>query len=309
MKTYVRKFIIFLFAILLLSKDHTSVKCFDWDVLGLKKTIEKIKELIKEVGDEVFQEGGELLQEAKKAFMETMESLFNDKILPMIYQIQAMISKNLNQIIQMIQDTIDHFINSFKLMLKEAAELAKGLFDKTYEEIKEKIVKTIETRVEYLGKELYSMIEDILNFIDEEIYMASCSLEAIASRILNKILQAVPWYNPWDSCRVSVDKMFPGHNIRWKLFSSFMPNELYEYRKCYIFKGITEQTPVTNILLAYREQQFLAGDMRCIAVAYRATENQEYYIDEMAECVKNIEVYQHEVVDKLFNRMPIKFLP
>jgi hypothetical protein len=299
---------VLLLFIIYLCISSNPVNSFNWDPLGLGKNIEKLKQMIKDALDQFFKGSGELIEKAKAAFSNAMDQLFDEKIMPMIYEIQAMIRINLNQINDMIQQTIDHFVNAFTEMITNAAHQAQELIDKTLDEIQKKIIETVFDRADSLMKQLNSMIENVMNFIDNEIYMASCAVQAVVSRIFDKISTALPWWNPLDRCRVSIDKMLPGHNLRWKLFSSYLPNELYQYRKCSIFKDITETTPIPSILLAYRDLELLAGDMRCMAVAYRAVENQAFYIAEMGECVKEIELYQHQVID-VFARITLnKFL-
>ena len=299
---------IFVLLVIYLCISSNPVNTWSWDPLGLGKNIDKLKQVIKDALDQFFKGSGELIEKAKSAFIGAMDVLFDQKIMPMIYEIQAMINKNLNQINQMIQDTIDHFVDSFMKMIEDAANQAQQLIDKTIDEIQKKLIETVFDRADSLMKQLSTMIENVMDFIDNEIYMASCAVEAVVSRIFDKISTALPWWNPFDACRESIDKMLPGHNLRYKLFKEYLPNELYQYRKCAIFKDITEYTPIPSILMAYRDLELLAGDMRCMAVAYRAQENQQFYIAEMGECVREIEIYQHTIVDKITKRVPNEFL-
>jgi len=136
-------------------------------------------------------------------------------------------------------------------------------------------------------------IISILNRLDESIYKLSCSAQSIEIRIrddLMKTLSIIP--NPFDSCRIAVDELFPGHNLRWKPLSWYQPNELYELRKCYTESALTPTTPIQSILMAYRDMEFLAAEMRCLSIAFAATMNLKYYIKEMGKISALIDVYE-----------------
>jgi len=133
----------------------------------------------------------------------------------------------------------------------------------------------------------------LLNKVDEAILKISCSVQAIEIKIredLYKFLPSIP--NPFNSCRIAVDKQFPGHGLRYKLLSQFESNELYELKKCYILGDLTENTPIQSILMAYRDVEFLAAGMRCYSVSVGAIQNQKYFIKEMAQCSMVIDTFE-----------------
>lgn len=280
------KYVFLLFLLLSLSTSQ-NVKCSFISVIGgwfgdmvdgaLRKTFDRV---------------GELIEKAKRAFTESMDYLFDKKLVPLINQIDAMIKRNLDHIDEIIQKTIDHFKNSVLEIIDKAVNKAKELIGETIEAIKEKIIDHTFDRIHELESKIVSDIIQILNRIDETIYKLSCSAQAIEIRVrddLMKNLSLIP--NPFDHCRIQIDKMFPGHNLKWKQLKNYGNNELYELKKCNTLKGINEHTPVKSILLAYGDAEFLAAEMRCLSIAFGATENLKHYLLEMGEIASIICTY------------------
>lgn len=249
-------------------------------------------DIVGKASENIFKQGGELIEKAKKAFLESMDVLFDEKIKPMIYQIQSMVDRALGQMDELIQKTIESTKNAINNMIDNAAKRAIEFMDFTIEQIKTKIIDNAFEKAKELESKIMGDIMIILNKVDELILKISCSLQAVEIRVrefLYKNLPSIP--NPWDPCRIAIDEQFPGHNIRWKLLSSFESNELYQLKKCYILNPLTETTPVQSILMAYRDVEFLAAGMRCYAVSVGSLENQKYYIREMAKCSQVIDTF------------------
>lgn len=241
----------------------------------------------------IFDRAGELIEQAKKAFQEAMDTLFDKKLVPLIDQIDAMIHRNLGQIDEIIQKTIENFKNAVLEMVNDAAKQAKELIGETIEDIKKKIIDNIFDRIGELEGKVLNDIIIILNKIDETIYKLSCSAQSIEIKIREDLTKALSIFpNPFDSCRIAVDKLFPGHYLRWKPLSWYFSNELYELKKCYIISPLTENTPINSILMAYRDLELLAAEMRCLSIAFAASMNLKYYIMEMGRIANVIDTYE-----------------
>ena len=248
--------------------------------------------IVNKATEGIFKQGGELIEKAKKAFLESMDVLFDQKIKPMIFQIQSMVDRAMGQMGELIEKTIkstEDFINN---VINNAANKAIEFVDFSIEQIKTKIIDNAFEQVRELENKVMGDIMIILNKVDETILKISCSLQAVEVRVrefLYKNLPSIP--NPWDPCRIKVDAQFPGHNIIWKFLSSFESNELYELKKCFILNPLTEKTPVQSILMAYRDVEFLAAGMRCYSISVGSMENQKYFIREMAKCSMVIDTF------------------
>jgi len=281
---------LFLFC-LMLTISHTPVKCGLFSFIG-----GWFGDVVDGATKGMFDRAGDLIDQAKRAFQESMDKLFDQKLTPMINQIDAMIHRNLGQIDDIIQKSIDNFKNSTLEIINTAAAQAKDLIGHTIEDIKTKIIDNAFQKAADLEGKVMNDIIQILNRLDETIYKLSCSAQSIEIRVrddLMKTLSIIP--NPFDSCRISVDNLFPGHNLRWKPLSWYQPNELYELRKCYTLSALDEKTSVQSILMAYRDMEFLAAEMRCLSIAFAATMNLKYYIKEMGEIAHVIDVYESQV--------------
>jgi len=240
----------------------------------------------------IFNQGGELIEKAKKAFLESMDVVFDQKIKPMIYQLQSMVDRAMGQMDDLIQKAIESTKNAINDVVNNAAKKAMDFIEFSVDQIKTKIIDNAFEQIRELENKVMGDIMIILNKVDEIILKISCSLQAVEVRVrefLYKNLPSIP--NPFDSCRIKVDQQFPGHNIRWKFLSSFESNELYELKKCYIIDPLTETTPVQSILMAYRDVEFLAAGMRCYSISVGSMENQKYYIKEMAKCSQVIDTF------------------
>ena len=256
----------------------------------------------------VFDHAGELIDKAKKAFQESMDTLFDKKLVPMINQIDAMIHRNLGQIDDIIQKSIDNFKNSTIEIINSAANKAKELIGEAIEDIKTKIIDNAFEKINELEGKVMNDIIIILNRIDETIYKLSCSVQSVELRIRDDLMRTLSIIvNPWSICRINVDKLFPGHDLRWKLLAYYQPNELYELRKCYILDSLTESTPLKSVLMAYRDLEFLAAEMRCLSIAFAATENLKYYIMEMGNVANIIDTYEGRMLRNAQNEN-LKFL-
>ena len=258
----------------------------------------------------IFDRAGELIEKAKQAFQEAMDTLFDKKLVPLINQIDAMIHRNLGQIDEIIQKTIDNFKNAVLEMVNNAAKQAKDLIGQTIEDIKKKIIDNVFDRVNELEGKVLSDIIFILNKIDETIYKLSCSVQSIEIRIrddLSKSLSIIP--NPFNSCRMAVDKLFPGHYLRWKPLFWYSPNELYELKKCYLISPLTERTPIKSVLMAYRDLEFLAAEMRCLSIAFGASMNLKYYVMEMGKIANIIDTFDgNNALIEENNKKTLQFL-
>ena len=270
---------------LLLTFSHNKVNCGIFD--------NWFRDMVDNATRGVFDRAGELIEKAKQAFQQSMDKLFDEKLDPMLKEIDAMIYRNLGKIDETIQHTIDNFKNSVLEIINTAAQQAKDLIGSTIDQIKEKIIRYSFDRAMELESIVMNDIVIILNKIDETIYHLTCSAKAIEMQIRDDLMQSL-WLipNPLDSCRIQLDQRFPGHYLRWKLFSWYEPNELYEYRKCYLTIKITEKTPIDSVLLAYRDLELRASEMRCLSVAYAATSNLVYYIKEMSKAREVINTYE-----------------
>ena len=279
---------------LYLSIFQSPAQAWEWDILDLGNNIGRMKAAMNELADKILAGEGVLLEKAAVAVNDIIDKLFDDKFVKLLASIQAMIEKNLRQITEDIQQIIDNLFQKISDTINQIADRAKELIDSTIEEIKAKIIDEFFTKIDNLVATITANVLRILDKIDDMIYKLSCSEQALADKLIKAVVDALPSIpNPFNSCREAIDKKFPGFNLRWKFFSSYTANQLYEYKKCDYFINLDEKSPIASILMAYRDLEALAGDMRCAAVALRLTENLFYYMDEMATCVKMADFWQH----------------
>lgn len=273
---------------LLLNFSHNQVNC------SIRSSISSwFGDIVDDMVKGVFDHAGELIEKAKQAFIEAMDTLFDQKLIPLISQIDSMIHRNLGQIDEIIQKTIDNFKISVIEIVNNAAKQAKELIGQTIEDIKKKIIDNFFEKVTELEGKVVSDIILILNRIDETIYKLSCFAQSIEIRIrddLTKSLSFIP--NPFNRCRIAIDKLFPGHYLRWKPLFWYAPNELYELKKCYLISPLTETTPIKSVLMAYRDLEFLAAEMRCLSIAFGASMNLKYYVMEMGRIADVIDTFE-----------------
>ena len=278
----------FLLLCLIFTISNNKVSCGLFEDMGgwFKGNVDNVSKVM-------FEGSGELIEKAKKAFYESMDKLFDEKLGPMIKQIEAVISRNLDKIDETIQHTIDNFKDSVMQIINTASKQAKDLIGSTIEKIKENIINYSYDKAKELESKIMNDIVIILNKIDETIYHLTCSAKAIEMQIRDDLMQSL-WFipYPWDSCRIELDQRFPGHYFRWKFFSWYGPNELYEYRKCYLIIGITEKTPIKSVIKAYKDLEQRASEMRCLSVAYAATSNLIYYVKEMSKARELINLWE-----------------
>lgn len=284
-------FIAFLFIYLTLYAP--TAKAFRWDPLGLHSNVDDMKEALKNLADQILKGLDNLLGKAKQVVSDLLDKLFDDKLTKMLAEVQAMIDKNLKQINQDIQDTIDHMYDKLSALVTQMAMRVKEIIQQAIDDIKTKIIDEFFEKFEILCSEITADVIKLLDKIDNLIYNLSCSEQALVDKIVGELTKTLPYLpNPFNACREQIDSKFPGHNLRWKTFSSYSPNELYEYKKCDLFINLNENSPISSIILSYRDLEMLAGDMRCVSMALRLTENLYYYIDEMASCVTMIDMYK-----------------
>lgn len=225
-----------------------------------------------------------MIDHIRDAFRESMDYLFDHKILPMINQLEASADRVMDHAKDDINAVIDNFKKDIEDIINTAANKAEELVDHTVEEIKRGIIDATFDRMERLEDKLFHDITTILNKIDMILKEVSCYAQAIIVRItdeIKKVLPSVP--NPFEKCRKELDILFPGQNMKWKLLSSFSPNQLYEYRKCSLIGYLNEDSYIKSIQMAYRDVELLAGDMRCLSVSLGAIENEKYFIQEMGK--------------------------
>jgi hypothetical protein len=55
---------------------------------------------------------------------------------------------------------------------------------------------------------------------------------------------------------------------------------------------MNEDTPISTILMAFQDLEFLACEFRCISVAYESKDNNIYFPDEMTSVSKAINIFK-----------------
>lgn len=225
-----------------------------------------------------------LIDNAKAAFRESMDYLFDHKVLPLINQLEATANRVMDHARDDINQMVDNFKKQMEELIKNAAKIATEFVDHTLEEIKTKIIDNTFDRLNQFEDKLFQDMTAILNKIDSILKEVSCYAQAIINRVTDAIKKTLPTlFNPWEECRVLLDNLFPGENMKFKLVGSFTPNQLYEYRKCRLIHYLKEDSPIEGVKMAYRDLELLAGDMRCLSVSLGAIQNEKYYIKEMGE--------------------------
>jgi F0F1-type ATP synthase membrane subunit b/b' len=234
-----------------------------------------------------------LIDNAKEAFRESMDYLFDNKIKDMINQIEATADRVIDKAKDDINAIIDNAKQEMQDLIDHAVEKAEEFVDHTVDEIKDKIIDEAFDRLDKFEEKLFQDLTNVLNEVDAIIKEMSCMVQAVIDRIENDIIKLLPWLpNPFEACRENLDRLFPGQGMRWKLVSLFSPSQLYEYRKCRLLNDLTEDSPIQAIQMAYRDWEFLAGDMRCLSVAMSADLNEKYYLKEMGDAA-----YLYYIID------------
>lgn len=235
-------------------------------------------------GDVVDKATSGMIDHAKAAFRESMDYLFDKKILPLINQLEATADRVMDHAKDDINLVIDHFKTQIEELVSFAAKTAKEFVDHTIDEIKQKIIDNTFDRLNQFEEKLFQDMTTILNKIDSILKEVSCYAQAIVYRVTEEIKKTLPSIpNPWEACRIQLDKLFPGQSMCWKMVSSFTPSQLYQYRKCRLVNYLKEDSPIEAVKMAYRDLELLAGDMRCLSVSLGAIANEKYYIREMGD--------------------------
>jgi hypothetical protein len=222
------------------------------------------------------------IDHSKQAFRESMDYVFDNKINPLINQLEATADRVIDRAKDDINEVIENFKNQILDLVEKAANVAKDLVDHTVDEIKTKIIDNTFDQLNRFEDKLFQDMTSILNKIDAILKEVSCYAQAIVYRVTDEIKNVLPsWVDPFESCRVELDKLFPGEWMRLKLVSTFTPSQLYEYRKCRLISNLQADSPIEAVKMAFRDLEFLSGDMRCLSVSLGAIANEKYYIREM----------------------------
>jgi len=223
-----------------------------------------------------------LLGEAKQAFRESLDYLFDTKINPLINQLEATADRVMDKARDDVNAVIDNFMKEIDIVINTAFDKAQQFVDKSIDEIKAKIIDATFDRLNQFEDKVFTDISTILNKIDAILKEVSCYAQSVVARITDEIKKVLPSFiNPFEHCRIELDKLFPGQSMKIKFLSSFTPNQLYEYRKCRLISFIKDDTPIQAVKMAFRDLELLAGDMRCLSVSLGAINNEKYYIKEM----------------------------
>jgi hypothetical protein len=235
-------------------------------------------------GDIVGRASKGLIDNAKNAFRESMDYLFDNKLLPLINQLEAAADRVMDHAKDDINEVVENFKKQMEELVDHAAKTAQNLIDHTVEEIQKKIIDEAFDKLKDLEEKLFQDVTTILNKIDAILKEVSCYAQAIISRVTEEIKKVLPSIiNPFDQCRIELTKLFPHESMRFKSISGFSPNQLYEYRKCRLIFFLNENTPIKAVQMAYRDLELLAGDMRCLSVSLGAIYNEKYFIREMGD--------------------------
>jgi len=270
-----------------------STKCWDWDPLDLEKNIQTTKTTTNTIIEKILSGDNQQIQKVKRAVEEVLDPLFDEKFLQLLYQIQSIIDKNFKQITYHIQEEINKVLDKIFDLVTQTANKGKELIDKPLEEIIAILKNESSHKADILTYDITADTIRNLDKVDLSIYNISCSDKTLADKLIYAVVKDLPWIpNPWDKCRILTDKKFPWKSVLYKLFKFFTLNELYEYMKCNLFVDYNGKSPIDNILKTYRELELFAGDMRCASVALVAPENLVYFVNEMVDSIRRIEIYQ-----------------
>ena len=100
-------------------------------------------------------------------------------------------------------------------MINDVKNKAIELVNFTVEEIQTKLIDETFTKLNELEQNVVNDMIRILNEIDKLVFDISCSATGLEVKIredVSRPFSIIP--NPFNSCRIKINDMFPGHNLR-----------------------------------------------------------------------------------------------
>jgi len=146
-----------------------------------------------------------MIDNVKQAFRESMDYLFDEKILPLINQLEASADRVMDHAKDDINAIVDNFKNDLNDIVNNAVKKGEEFVDHTIEEIKTAIIDDAFDRLNSLEDKLFQDLTNVLNQIDTILKEVSCYAQAIVERITEEIKKALPSFvNPFETCRYNL---------------------------------------------------------------------------------------------------------
>lgn len=235
------------------------------------------------------QAGFEIVDKLKQVVDTSMEKLFNEKINPLMenvdhkinniinnvdYRANQLMEKANNMVMEIIKTTISQIDTLIKDTMKVVNDTVMSLIDKAKTTVDEIIKNVQDSFIKYsfdrfdkiyenISKDLKTTMKSMMEMVDK-IACMSVNIQSIYEDIKKIISELIP--TPWDPCRKQLDALFPNNLFLIKGVASFSELQSYIFAQCKLLKQVNENSSIEALKIIYTDMLSKAGAMRCLFV-------------------------------------------
>lgn len=219
-----------------------------WDPFGIFGSATKKME----------QAGEQLVGKAKQAFEEAMRDLFDTEINPLIDKVNAMILEDADAIKKDVEEVIDTATKDIDAMIDHAAQVAQSMIDHEIDEIKQKIIDETAEKVNECLNNFFQGVNNVLQKFYETVVKVNCMVQGDIDRVYEDVYKLIG-----SGCLIP-DSCCWSQGVPFKTLKSMGDSQLYGLEVCRRTSGLSEKTPVTELIKAYMDCQIVSKKFYCI---------------------------------------------
>lgn len=229
----------------------------------------------------------------REEFEKAMNSLFDDKIAPLLKDIDLVMKNRLEQADNIAEARLTQFDNTVKARLEQIDQVIQTAFDRfekttdrTIAQIKTDIIDHATAQLDHLRRNFRADVDHFFDRTEYLINTVDCKVEGMVEKIrmdmqttgkelaqeLKASLPSLPSFSLFSLIR----RKQPSESIPSELVvcyqelgltappESFEYSTIYELKKCKVLKTLTPATPIRRILNVYLDLKAWAARMACV---------------------------------------------
>lgn len=234
--------------------------------------------LNRRVDDGVRSKAEALVGPARQAFEEAMNKLFDEKITPMITQIDQAANARLDQVNQIVMEAESGIIE----IVDRAGETATNTISTSVDKIRREIIDASFRQADSLSDKIFMRLAEMVDDVD-------CKIAGQRDAVFEWARSQGEWFpNPFDPCRRKYGFVF-------SVPKSDDYVSIYRIRQCNIEMNLDSSANVSQILDNYWRLSILARRFRCIT---QEVAGNKLISRDAAQYSKNFEMWLLAVKEK-----------
>ena len=256
-------------------------------------------------------EAGQRLDElAQIAYKQAMHYVYEAKLLPLIFQLKAMLERANNYADTIVRKAIESYKNAVKEVVDNLTNKFIEIKDAVYY-TKEYLFTYSKEKVEALKDQLSKDYQKLVEIVNEKVYKLNCafsSIEYSMKKQYREDFESHEFTLNRETCVDQFNKLF-NKSLDINYYEDFTTPELYEVNKCVLLTNIKKEDNAQYFynVRTYSQLVKLSSEMKCLSTALNSQSNIKYYNKEMMKFESDLVNYRI-TANKEEEKKVLKFL-